>query len=191
MLPLPETAAVYAMTMRVGERVIRAVVQEKQQARKTFEKARSEGRKAALTEQFRANLFYQQVANIGPGEQIMVEIKLLQQADYDQGSFSLRFPMTLTPRFVPDRPQSEFVITPGRYGWAAPTDQVSEAHLLSPDMQAANGRVINPVEISAKLNVGMELREIASAYHQIRVMRHDAEYDIGLVDGPVAGQVVA
>ncbi len=185
-LPLPETAAVYAMTMRVGERVIRAVVQEKQQARKTFEKARNEGRKAALTEQLRANLFRQQVANIGPGEQIMVEIKLLQQADYDQGSFSLRFPMTLTPRFVPGRPQSEVVITPDRHGWAAPTDQVSDAHLLSPHMQTANGRVINPVVISAKLNVGMELREIASAYHQIRVMRHDAQYDIGLVDGPVS-----
>lgn len=185
-LPLPETAAVYAMTMHVGERVIRAVVQEKQQARQTFEKAKREGRKAALTEQVRANLFRQQVANIGPGEQIIVEIKLLQQADYDQGRFSLRFPMTLTPRFVSGRPQAEAVITPGRHGWAVPTDQVSDAHLVSPHMQVAHGRVINPVVISAKLNVGMELREIASAYHQVRVTRREAQYDVGLVDGPVS-----
>src|SRR5258708_6027863 len=68
--PLPEKAAVDHLWMRIGERVIEGQVKEKEEARRTYDKARSEGRKAALVEQQRPNLFTNAVAHIGPNENV-------------------------------------------------------------------------------------------------------------------------
>ena len=100
--PLPENAAVHKMEMRIGERRIVSVVQEKEEARKTYEDAKQHGTKAALTEQERPNLFTCSVANINPGEAVQVHLEYLHEATYQKGVFSLSFPLTFTPRYVPD-----------------------------------------------------------------------------------------
>jgi len=95
--PLPENAAVHAMEIIVGERRIVSIVQEKQQARRTYETARAAGRRAALVEQQRPNLFTTAVANICPGDEIIVELGYLDRADYVDGTFGMAFPLTFTP----------------------------------------------------------------------------------------------
>src|SRR5690606_25841034 len=72
--PLPHQAAVHDMTIRIGERTVRGVVQERDEARRTYEQARARGRLAALLAQERPNIFTQAVANIPPGETVVVEI---------------------------------------------------------------------------------------------------------------------
>ena len=72
--PLPDKAAVDRMRLHIGERFIEGEVREKEQAKKEYERARSEGRKASLVEQQRPNLFTTSVANIAPGETVVVEI---------------------------------------------------------------------------------------------------------------------
>src|SRR5262245_6366897 len=42
--PLPHDAAVYDMEIRVGNRVIRSVIREREEAKKTYEAAKSEGK---------------------------------------------------------------------------------------------------------------------------------------------------
>ena len=96
--PLPDTAAVDRLRMRIGERIIEGEIREKEQAKKEYEAAKSAGKKTSLVEQQRANLFITSVANIGPGEAITIQIEYLETIKYDEGSFSLRFPLTLTPR---------------------------------------------------------------------------------------------
>ncbi len=54
--------------MIVGDKVIIADIKEKQAAREIYEKAKSEGKKAALIEQQRPNIFTNAVANLGPNE---------------------------------------------------------------------------------------------------------------------------
>lgn len=98
-LPLPDDAAVDRLVMRVGERVIEGEVREREQAERVYAQARSAGQRASLVRQTSANLFTAAVANIAPGESIDVTIEYLQTARYDAGEFSLRFPMTLTPRY--------------------------------------------------------------------------------------------
>ena len=49
--PLPDEAAVDRMRLHIGERFIEGEIREKEQARKDYEQARSEGRKASLVEQ--------------------------------------------------------------------------------------------------------------------------------------------
>ena len=96
--PLPERAAVDAMEMHVGNRRIVAVVQEKEAAKRTYERARKAGRKAGLVNQKRPNLFTTSVANINPGETISVRLEYLEELAYDDGVFSLVFPLTFLKR---------------------------------------------------------------------------------------------
>ena len=73
--PASTRAAVYSLKITIEDRVIQAVVQEKQQAKDTYERAKSEGKSAALLEQDQPNIFTMNVANILPGEQIKVELR--------------------------------------------------------------------------------------------------------------------
>ena len=72
--PLPENAAVDHMRLRIGERVIEGQIKEKKEAKKIYKRAKQTGKKAALTEQERPNIFTTSVANIAPHETIKVEI---------------------------------------------------------------------------------------------------------------------
>src|SRR4029078_969078 len=85
----------------IGERLIEGMIQEKEEAPRTFEKAKSEGRKAALVEQQRPNLFTNSVAHIGPNEMVRVTIEYQQTLAYENGEYRLRFPLAVTPRYVP------------------------------------------------------------------------------------------
>ena len=97
--PLPESAAVDALTMRIGKREIVGQIQEKQKAQANFQRAKSAGKKASLVSQQRPNLFITSVANIGPFEEVQVEIQFQQQVRFDAGEFRLRLPTTVVPRF--------------------------------------------------------------------------------------------
>ncbi len=99
--PLPENSAVNHMEMRIGDRRIVGEIKEKQQAKKIYQQAKQAGKRAALTEQLRPNIFTQRVANIGPDQEIEVTITYVQNIRYDKGEFSWRFPMTITPRYFP------------------------------------------------------------------------------------------
>ncbi len=102
--PLPENSAVDHLRMKIGERIIEGQIKERKQARKTYQKAKQSGRRASLIEQQRTNIFTTSVANIGPGDSIVIEIEYQQQAGYDSGQFRLRFPMVVAPRYIPGKP---------------------------------------------------------------------------------------
>src|SRR5438445_1875194 len=99
--PLPENAAVDHLWLRVGDRVIEGRIQEKETARRTYDQAKREGRKAALMEQQRPNLFTNAIAHIGAQEQVRVTIEYQQTLAYDSGRYRLRFPLAVTPRYIP------------------------------------------------------------------------------------------
>src|SRR6185369_6223509 len=99
--PLPETAAVDHLRMTIGERVIEGLIKERGDAARTYEAAKSEGRKATLLDEERPNMFTTSVANIGPNEEIVVAIEYQQTLRYDAGVFTLRFPLAITPRYIP------------------------------------------------------------------------------------------
>ena len=73
--PLPEDSAVDRMRMMVGDRYIEGMIKEKQEAKQIYEQAKAEGKKAALVEQERPNLFTNSVANIGSSEDVIVQIE--------------------------------------------------------------------------------------------------------------------
>lgn len=189
--PLPEDSAVSHLKMIVGERVIIGEIQEKQKARANFERAKAEGKKATLMEQQRANLFRQELANIAPGETIEVQISYSQQVLYEQGEFRLRMPTTLTPRYIPGVTRSDLLesaqINPSTNGWALPTDQVVDAHLISPPQRhVQSAALLNPIEIDIRLEPGMALTTVESASHRLQIDRDQLKYRLRFAAGKVS-----
>ena len=200
--PLPENAAVNHMQMQIGDRLIVGEIKEKNIARKIYNEAKKSGKKAALVEQQRANLFTQKVANIPPGESIAVTLHYLQTVDYDNGEFSLRFPMTLTPRYIPgpfrtasqepgENDQAAFMNASAKssmafnpLGWAMPTQQVPDAHEISPFM-TVNAQGGNTIELQVSLNAGLPLAHIDARYHEINIRKNNDGHNVELRKGAV------
>src|SRR5215207_11054054 len=99
--PLSQNGAVDDMTMTIGTRIIRAKIMKREDARKVYETAKNEGKAASLLDQERPNIFTQSVANIMPGEKIMVEIGYVETLKYEDGAYEFVFPMTVGPRYIP------------------------------------------------------------------------------------------
>ena len=181
--PLPDKAAVDHLTMHVGERVIEGRIEERAQARRTYETAKTEGRKTTLVEQERPNMFTTSVANIGPGEEIVVALEYEETLRYDEGAFRLRFPLAITPRYIPG---TATATTGGGTGWSPPTSQVPDADRVTPPFVPSHEEFVNPVTVAIDLNAGFPLARIASSYHAIDVEeRPGSRYRVTLADGQV------
>ena len=175
--PLPENAAVDHMRLHIGERIIEGQIKEKEAARKTYEKAKQEGKRAALTEQERPNIFTTSVANIPPHESIKIEIEYQQIVKYDTGVFSLRFPMVIGPRYIPGKQRIDgFAGT----GWALNTDEVPDAARITPPVMLPGSKRKNLVTIKINLDAGLDLEKINSPYHAINVNKQGQHYQIEL-----------
>jgi len=185
--PLPEKAAVDHLDMTIGERVIQGQVKERDEARRTYEAAKADGNKASLVEQERPNLFTTSVAHIGPDETIAVAIEYQQSLAYDTGSFALRFPLAITPRYIPGSALAETTADSNvGSGTVAPTDQVADADRITPPVVVPGTGAVNPVAIDIDLNPGFPLARLASTYHDVRIEeRTGHRYHVTLADGAV------
>ncbi|WP_257387298.1 marine proteobacterial sortase target protein [Tahibacter caeni] len=177
LLPLPEGAAVHAMTLRLGQRLIVGEVREKEAARSEFAAAAAGGRKASLIEAHAANLFRTAIANVAPGESVDVEIGYWQQVDFRDGSFALVFPLTYTPRYAPA----------GGTGAAPAVEAPGTAETTVAIAPAPAARVGSPtVVINATLDAGLPLARVESPTHALALRRNGERYTVGLSDTVVA-----
>jgi Ca-activated chloride channel family protein len=163
--PLPERSAVDRLTMTVGGREIIGRIMEREEARKTYEQAAAQGKRASLLSSERANVFTTSVANIGPGEEIVVEIEYQDSVAYDDGRFSLRFPMVVAPRYTPPGsvPLAE---ASGLRRAAAPEGEGRD--LFGPVRHPDRGP-INPLTLAVSLDAGLPLAELESLYHPVAI----------------------
>jgi Ca-activated chloride channel family protein len=99
--PLPHNAAVNEFVMTVGDRKIRGIIRDRQEAEQIYQEARDQGYVASLLTQERPNIFTQKVANIEPGKAIDIDIKYFHTLAYHDGYYEFVFPMVVGPRFNP------------------------------------------------------------------------------------------
>ena len=181
--PLPEKSAVDRLTMTVGQRRVEGRILEKQEAERVYRQAAAEGRKASLLSSERPNVFVTSIANIGPGEEVVIEIAYQDSAAYDDGTFSYRFPMVVAPRYTPSDNPVPMVrapvepLRPGALG--VPTQPI--AHRGDKRGELARGRDIfgpvrrpeegfaNPLTLQVWLDAGRPLAALDSLYHQVEV----------------------
>ena len=183
--PLPDHAAVDHLRMRIGERIIEGQIQERAQAKKTYAKAKAQGQHASLLEQERPNMFTASVANIAPHDRITVDIEYQDVVRYDQGRFSLRFPMVVGPRYIPGQPQDiqESSSSHASFEWVSNTDQVPDASRITPPVQHPLQGLLNPIALRIDLAPGMLLQTIESPTHPITITKHETNsYQVSLQD---------
>src|SRR5688572_32046461 len=97
--PASTRAAVYGLTMTVGNVRTVARIKEREQARQDFETAKREGKSASLLEQSRPNVFSMQVANVLPGDTIAVELKYTELLVPTDGVYEFVYPTVVGPRY--------------------------------------------------------------------------------------------
>ncbi|MBS7457864.1 marine proteobacterial sortase target protein [Coralloluteibacterium stylophorae] len=175
LLPLPEDAAVGALTVHVGERVIEGEIREKAEAEAMYAAAAASGRAAGLVEQNRPNLFRTAVANIAPGEVVDLEVGYWQPVRVEDGVFSVALPLTLTPRYAP--------------AVACGEDCADAESLPAAAASAGLGNADPPTaSIDVDLDAGLPLARVWSATHAVTATREaGAAWHVALADEVVAG----
>ncbi len=159
--PLPENAAVNEFIMVIGERKIRGIIRERQEAEEIYREARAQGHVASLLTQERPNIFTQKVANIEPGKQIDVNIKYFNTLAYADGWYEFVFPMVVGPRFNPAG-STAGIGAVGR-GARDVSGQSTEVQYLKP-----NERSGHDISLAVEIDAGVEIEEVACASHAIR-----------------------
>ncbi len=172
--PLPEDSAVDTLKMQIGDRFIEGEVKPRVEAQQIYEEAKSQGKKAALLEEQRPNIFTNQVANIGPGETIVVQIEYQQSIRQSNGVFSFRFPMVVAPRYNP-QPVVQTVDVNSNTGYATAEDAIvpNKEKIEAPVLDPRENAKINPVTLTVNLKPGFPLAEVTSPFHKINVTKTD------------------
>jgi Ca-activated chloride channel homolog len=186
--PLPTGGAVDTLKMVVGDRVIVGDIKERQQARGIYEQARRAGQKAALTEQERPNIFTNSVANIGPGETVLVQIEYQEPVHQSGNEYSLRLPLVVGPRYNPAPIVQSVDFRQDGSGWGATnSDPVPDRDRISPPvLDPAKNAPVNPTSITVHLKAGFALGEVKSHHHNVKVESpDDTTRIVTLADGAV------
>jgi Ca-activated chloride channel family protein len=159
--PLPHRAAVHAMTMRLGKRVITAEIKKRDEARAVYERAKRQGKTASLLEQERPNIFTQSVANILPGEQIRVALSYVEELVPTEGEYPFVFPMVVGPRYVGDAGSGA--------GSAPGSGPVKDAPRITPPALDPGTRSGHDVSVSLELSTGVPLSDLRSPTHRVSI----------------------
>lgn len=176
--PLPERAAVDAMEMIIGDRRLVAVIEEREEAKAVYERAKEEGRKAGLLEQERPNLFSISVANINPGEEVAVRLEYSEELSYRDGTFGLAFPLTFTPRY-----------TPAAAGKGCETsepgdEEASPARIGGPFVGPGSA-LVPRATIVVRIRPGLPLESVHSPSHRITVAQKEDVWHVRPAGEPV------
>ncbi|MCA9490811.1 MAG: VWA domain-containing protein [Myxococcales bacterium] len=145
MFPVGPDAVVDDLRMVIGDRVIESRIARREEAREVFEEARVAGFSAALTEQQRPNLFTQEVANVPPGADIEVQLRLVQPLARVDGAWELVVPLVVAPRFVSDDRDPSFVA----------------------DRMEAGGPTGIPTDVDLTVHAGLPLLDLWSDTHDL------------------------
>lgn len=153
-------SAVFGMHMTVGERRIKANIQEKEQARKLYEAAKAEGKSASLLEQHRPNVFQMNVANILPGDVITVELDYTELLVPENGVYEFVYPTVVGPRF-----------SEAKKGTAAAKDEafVSNPYVARGSGESSTGGSNQPYtwDLTAHLSAPMGIEGVNSPSHKV------------------------
>ncbi len=158
--PLPQDAAVNEFIMVIGDRKIRGIIREREEAEQIYQEARSQGYVASLLTQERPNIFTQKVANIEPKKQIDVNIKYFNTLAYVDGWYEFVFPMVVGPRYNP--PGSTDGVGAVAFGKPGVSGQSTEVQYLKPNQRSGHD-----ISLAVNINAGVEIEEVKCPSHVI------------------------
>jgi len=163
--PLPDDAAVSDFVMVIGERRIRGVIREREEAEQIYREALRQGYRASLLTEERSNVFTQRVANIEPGERIDVQLTYFNRLPFTDGAYEFAFPMAVGPRYNPAGSSDGIgAVSREQLGTSG---QSTEVPYLRPGERSGHD-----VSMTVDLNAGVALDAVTSTTHAV-----DVEWD--------------
>lgn len=147
-------AAVYAMNVRLADRLIVANIREKQQARQEYQQAQEEGRTAALLEEHLPNVFQMNVANIMPGDDVRVELHYTELLVPQSGHYQFVFPTVVGPRYNSPNASAE-------------SSKVSARAVNIPYLRSGNADVAK-FSLKSTLISPIGIKSLSSPSHKLR-----------------------
>lgn len=145
--PASTKAAVYAMEMIVGDRLLKAKIKEKEEAREEYEEAKEEGKTVSLLEQERPNVFQMNVANILPGDTIVLEMKYTELIVPEEGIYEFVYPTVVGPRY------------------ASPNESEEGIEWVASPYQHEDEEPFYDFDIDVFVNAGLEISSLESPSH--------------------------
>lgn len=167
--PVTRHAAVYAMSLRVGDRLVRADLRTREQAQQKYEAAREEGKTATLLEQSDADVVRLSIANILPDDNIEVELRYSELLVPEAGRYRFLFPNTFGDL---------------RYGGEA---RVATPMQLTSDIEA----IAYALSVTVKLATPVPIRALESPSHEVVIERtspHEAVVQLSDADASAAAR---
>jgi Ca-activated chloride channel family protein len=158
--PLPHNAAINEFIMTIGDRRIRGIIRERQEAEQIYQAAKRRGHVASLLTEERPNVFTQSVANLEPGREIDVDIHYFQTVEYVDGWYEFVFPMVVGPRFNPPG-MMEGVGAVAR-GQTGASGQSTEVHYLKP-----GERSTHDIALTVDVDAVVPIEEFECKTHQV------------------------
>jgi Ca-activated chloride channel family protein len=166
LFPLSGGAAISRFELQVGKRTIKGIVQERGEARRTYQKAIEDGKRAALLEQERDDVFTVQVGNLPPGEEVTIRIVYSERLPFfEDGTTQIRLPLVVAPRYIPGQPLPR---DPVGDGTEFDTDQVPDASRLTPPRLVKGFDPKVALSIAVEIADGM-LADLACSQHAIKL----------------------
>jgi Ca-activated chloride channel homolog len=159
--PMGPDAAVHGYSFTVGERLIEGQIAERDDAREIFEEARASGHTAGLLHQEKPNVFTQELANLPPGEEVVVRLEYVELVDFYDAEYEVVFPMVVGPRFLPANTSEARPVVGVPAGQVGPKG-ATKVSILPPGVRS--GHDIN-VELS--IDVGVPLTGFSSTSHAL------------------------
>ncbi|HLL68514.1 MAG TPA: VIT domain-containing protein [Micromonosporaceae bacterium] len=163
--PLPDRAAVTGMRMTADGRVVEAELRERAAAREAYDAAVADGRRAAIAEEERPDVFTMRVGNIAPGERVSVTLTLAGPLSYEDNEATFRFPLVVAPRYIPGTPLRGADVGDGS---AADTDAVPDASRITPPVLLPG--FPHPVALGIEVAIdpaGLALGAVRSSLHAV------------------------
>lgn len=165
--PLAGGSAVSSFKMMVGERTIVGRVDERQAARDQYVDALQSGKRAALMEQERDDVFTVQVGNLPPGEEVTVEITYSEKLGYfDNGTTELRLPLVVAPRYIPGQALSRINLGDGV---ELDTDIVPDASRISPPRLAEGVDPKTALSLTVELAGDQIIEDLSCSQHATKL----------------------
>lgn len=174
--PLPARAGITRFQLRVAERLIEGVLKERSVARADYDQAIRAGRRAAIAEEERPEVFTVRAGNIQPGETVQVELELSGPLAFADQQATFRFPLVVAPRYIPglalDGPSVG-------QGTAWDTDAVPDASRITPPILLPGQP--NPIHLSLRLELdpaGLPWSDLRASLHELRLSQTAAALQV-------------
>lgn len=183
--PMDEHAAIDSMTIKHGDHIIKGLIKPREVATAMYERARQEGKTAALLDQERPNIFTQSVANIEPGKQVEVRITYVTTLPFENGKFTFVFPTVVGPRFIPPQYKEQLglvgTIDSSVAGLYPPIDSstgqaFAAVPKILPPVAPKSTRAGHDVSIEVSIDAGCPISGLASKLHEVAVQQSQPDH---------------